>query len=133
MTEKSTVPKSMDEVFAHLCDDGEIIPVPLTPDFWKTGVGKLPAGRLVSVMVSHENWTSWEMHPGGDELILMLSGSMMLHFEDGGQTWRERIEAGEFINIPKGVWHTADVIVPAKALFITPGDGTQNKAREPLG
>jgi len=34
---------------------------------------------------------------------------------------------GEYLIVPQGVWHTAKISDSTKVLFITPGEGTQNK------
>ena len=90
-------------------------------------------GRLVSVHSFAESWDSWEMHPAGDEVVLCLAGTMVLHqeFPDGRVT-QVRIAAGDYAINPPGVWHTADVDVEggaAQALFITAGLGTQHRPR----
>jgi len=33
-------------------------------------------GRLVALHDFHEDWTSWEMHPAGDELVLCVTGEI---------------------------------------------------------
>lgn len=45
-------------------------------------------GRLVTMSRFTESWTSWEMHPAGDEVVICLSGEMTLHQElaDGGRS-----------------------------------------------
>jgi mannose-6-phosphate isomerase-like protein (cupin superfamily) len=77
-----------------------------------------------------ENWTSWEMHPEGDEVVLCLSGAMTLHQEmrDGSEV-TVTITAGEYAINPLGCWHTADVEGEATGLFITAGLGTQHRGR----
>ena len=35
---------------------------------------------------------------------------------------------GSFVIVPRGTWHTARTSVATKMLFITPGEGTKNKA-----
>ncbi len=87
-------------------------------------------GRLVSLHRFSESWTSWEMHPSGDEVVLCTEGQITLHqdFPDG-RTATQTIGAGDYIINPPGVWHTADVRGPATALFITAGMGTQHKPR----
>ena len=87
-------------------------------------------GRLVSMHSFLESWDSWEMHPLGDEVVLCLSGQMMLHQQHAdGMTATVRIGPGEYIINPPGCWHTADVEGEATALFITAGAGTEHKAR----
>ncbi len=87
-------------------------------------------GRLVSMYRFTESWNAWEMHPAGDEVVLCLEGSMVLHqqFPDGG-TATVTIGPGDYAINPPGVWHTADVEGEAAALFITAGLGTQHRPR----
>ncbi|EGF90767.1 cupin domain protein [Asticcacaulis biprosthecium C19] len=71
------------------------------------------------------------MHPNGDELILVLSGRLDLILETASTCRTETVQTGQFIVVPKGVWHTADVPEPGRALFITAGEGTQHRERSP--
>ena len=87
-------------------------------------------GRLVTAHTFTEDWTSWEMHPAGDEVVLCLTGEMTLHQEFAdGRSEAVTISAGEYAINPPGVWHTADVVGHATALFITAGLGTQHRPR----
>lgn len=87
-------------------------------------------GRLVMVYRFSENWTSWEVHPAGDEVVYCISGSIRLYQEHpDGRLETVTIAAGEYAINPPGVWHTADVDGEAAALFITAGLGTQNRPR----
>lgn len=87
-------------------------------------------GRLVSVHDFTEPWTSWEVHPKGEEVVLCLEGEITLHQEHAdGQTGRVTIRAGEYAINPPGTWHTADIEGHAKALFITAGEGTEHRER----
>lgn len=87
-------------------------------------------GRLVSFYDFSESWTSWEMHPAGDELVLCVAGAITLVQEgpDGAEA-RIALGPGEYAVNPPGVWHTADVAGHATALFITAGLGTEHRAR----
>ncbi len=82
-------------------------------------------GRLVSMHTFTESWTTWEMHPVGEELVLCTSGSITLVQELDGEHVRGTISAGEYAINPAGVWHTAEVDSPATAVFITAGLGTE--------
>jgi mannose-6-phosphate isomerase-like protein (cupin superfamily) len=87
-------------------------------------------GRLVSLHSFSEDWDSWEMHPAGAEVVLCLSGAMVLHQEHpDGSTAQEMLTAGHYAINPPGVWHTADIAAPATALFITAGLDTQHRPR----
>jgi len=47
------------------------------------------------------------MHPAGDEPVALLSGQavFLLHRESGDESV-ELIEAGAFVIVPKGTWHS---------------------------
>ena len=126
MTPRDTEPKTLGTAFAHLLADGSIQTVPVDDRFWSEGIGTLPPGRLVSVFESTADWTSWEMHPNGDEFVMLLSGRLTLLFDADGERWSEEVRPGEFVVIPKGVWHTANVREASKVLFVTTGDATEH-------
>ncbi|MCB2066039.1 MAG: cupin domain-containing protein [Erythrobacter sp.] len=87
-------------------------------------------GRLVSLFTFTEDWAGWEMHPAGDEVVVCLTGTMVLtqEFPDG-RIEQVTLGPGEYAVNPPGVWHTADIEGEASALFITAGMGTQNRPR----
>jgi uncharacterized cupin superfamily protein len=85
--------------------------------------------RLVSMYTFSESWDMWEMHPNGAEVVVCISGTLVLTQEIEGSEQQTTLQAGEYaINAP-GVWHTADVESETTALFITAGVGTQHRAR----
>jgi quercetin dioxygenase-like cupin family protein len=86
-------------------------------------------GRLVTIHTFSEPWSSWEVHPHGEELVVCLSGRMTLHQQRDGGVETVVLEAGQAIVNPPGIWHTADVEAEATALFITAGLGTENRDR----
>jgi len=87
-------------------------------------------GRLVALFRFEEPWTSWEMHPAGDEVVCCLQGQMTLHQElaDGSKATHE-LGPGEYAINPPGAWHTADANGPVVALFITTGKDTTHRPR----
>jgi len=89
-----------------------------------------PEGRLVSLFRFEEPWTSWEMHPAGDEVVCCVEGSMTLHQQlAGGGENSIHLGPGDYAINPPGTWHTADCGEPVTALFITAGWGTVNRPR----
>jgi mannose-6-phosphate isomerase-like protein (cupin superfamily) len=86
-------------------------------------------GRLVAIHHFSEPWSSWEVHPHGEELVVCLTGRIILHQEVGSEVRQVVLEAGQAVVNPPGVWHTADVDGPASVLFITAGLGTENRER----
>lgn len=69
-------------------------------------------------------WTSWERHPSGEEVVVVLSGRVTLIQEIDGREQYAEMSPGQAIINPAGVWHTCDV------LYITPGRGTEHRPRE---
>ena len=87
-------------------------------------------GRLVCVLPQEETWDSWERHPAGDEVVVLLSGRVDLVQDLDGAEHVVSLQPGQAVINPAGVWHTARVHEPGVALFVTPGRGTEAK---PLG
>jgi mannose-6-phosphate isomerase-like protein (cupin superfamily) len=72
-------------------------------------------------------WPSWEMHPAGDELVVLIEGDTdLVLWRDGSETVLRVDTPGRFVAIPRGVWHTARPHRPTTMLFVTPGEGTLN-------
>lgn len=87
-------------------------------------------GRLVTVHSFTSDWTTWEVHPNGDELVYVISGKLTLIQDIDGEHRSVVVAAGDAVIIPPGVWHTAKTSEPTTALFITVGEGTRNEARD---
>lgn len=89
---------------------------------------------LVSQFSFDEDWPTWEIHPKGDELVMLLSGDtdLVLANEDGSETVRRISTPGDYVIVPKGSWHTARPHALTSMIFLTPGEGTLN-AKEPGG
>lgn len=120
--------------YVHLGHDDRATPIEVTESFWPDLMaGKLDSlgeGRLVTFYEFSESWDSWEAHPAGEELVCLISGRMALILEQDGQEVRvELAEPGAFTLVPRGAWHTADVLEPSRALFVTAGAGTTHRPR----
>lgn len=90
-------------------------------------------GRLVMINDSRGTWSSWERHPAGDEVVVVLSGRVTIIQELDGGTRPAELGPGQAIINPAGVWHTCDVHEPGRALYITPGEGTEHRPRDAQG
>ena len=84
---------------------------------------------MVTMNEQAESWPTWERHPAGEELVILLEGRIELIQEIDGDERRVELRAGQALINPPGVWHTADVHEPGRGLFITPGTGTEHKPR----
>ena len=87
---------------------------------------------LISNYTFDADWPTWEVHPAGDEFVILLSGEADLVLaKDDGDVTIAMTEPGTFVIVPQNTWHTARVRSNAVMMFITPGEGTINAA-EPV-
>jgi len=83
---------------------------------------------LVATFAFDSDWPTWERHPAGDELVCLLSGDVRMVLDhDGAEQVVHLRNAGEYVLVPRGAWHTARTAVATNMLFVTPGEGTENK------
>ena len=83
---------------------------------------------LVATFAFDADWSTWERHPAGDELVCLISGNATLILDHGDKTELVELKKpGEYVVVPKGTWHTAKTRVSTTMLFVTPGEGTENK------
>ena len=117
----------LDRTYVQLLDGSASLRVPVGPDFWER-IGdrtELHEGRLL--LVSHQSgeWTHWEMHPAGDEILYLLSGKIDLILENNNEQEIVSLSAGKAVIVPARTWHTAKVLESGDLLSITRGAGTQ--------
>lgn len=83
---------------------------------------------LISSHSFDSDWSTWEVHPAGDEFVMLLSGTADLVLLNNGSEEVVRLnDPGTFVVVPRGTWHTARVQETATMLFVTPGEGTENR------
>ena len=97
------------------------------PDFWQSLAEHDLDGRLFGV-VSTDQDSHWEMHPGGDEILVALSGSIEIVLDLDDETETLTLETGQMCIVPRGVWHRLIVHEPGKLLFATPGPTTHHRS-----
>src|SRR5690606_39403706 len=81
----SDAPFALDQIYVHLTpDDGGATPIPVTPDFWATIATRtdLHDGFLLTRARMTEDWPHWEMHPEGEEIVILLAGAIDLRSEE---------------------------------------------------
>ena len=90
--------------------------------------GGFAGHALIACHTFDTDWPAWEVHPKGDEFVMLLSGQaeLVLATADGDKHVNLS-KAGQFVIVPRGVWHTARVQESARMLFVTPGEGTENR------
>lgn len=106
----------------HLNDTGTIVAFHNDSDFWASipSRDELRSGRLVSVFAYKDTWNRWERHPRGDELVMVISGSVDFVLDDDTRQWTISMGGGSGCLVPRNVWHRAVVHEPSTLLFITP-------------
>jgi mannose-6-phosphate isomerase-like protein (cupin superfamily) len=91
------------------------------------------SGAMLSAFDMDSDWTSWEIHPAGDEILVLLKGEAEFLLELPEGVRRVHVKEGECCVVPKGVWHTADIRKPCRLLALTPGKGTDHRPRQAQG
>jgi mannose-6-phosphate isomerase-like protein (cupin superfamily) len=90
--------------------------------------GGFAGHMLVSCHSFDKDWSGWERHPAGDEIVCLLSGDVQMVFErDGGEEVVRLSSPGSFVVVPKGVWHIARTRTATQMLFVTPGQDTEHR------
>lgn len=125
------MPRIFDE-FVVLKPDMQMDSLSFGPDFYESlekNYSGFKSHCLVSAHEFSENWNTWEIHPHGDEMVVLVAGSaeLVLRRESGDESVK-LLEPGSYLVVPKNTWHTAFIEKHASLLFITPGEGTLNES-----
>lgn len=127
-----TGPHNIASTFLRLRGDVSVEPLPVDDGFW----GRLASGALgtfhneylVSSHTFDSDWSVWEMHPNGDEVVCLIEGAVTFVLElEGGNREIDLDECGAYAIVPRGTWHTARASRPCRVLFITAGEGTRHR------
>lgn len=117
----------------YLEDGGRAQALPLEEDFWRNlAEGRIVVdnGWLTMVLPMSGDSPHWEMHPHGEELLLVQSGAFVVVMEAQEGERRVRLDhrTPAFV-MPRGTWHRFEVERPGTILFATYGRGTVHKPR----
>lgn len=123
---------NLSSTFLRLRADASVESLPVDDRFWTRlisgDLGSFQNEFMVSMMSFDSDWTTWEMHPRGDEIVCLLSGEARFILEESRANRTVTLtDSGSFVLVPKGVWHTAHTSGPCRMLFITAGEGTQHR------
>jgi len=87
---------------------------------------------LVSSFSFDDDWPTWEMHPHGDEFVCLLAGDVEFLLRGPAGERQVRLQTpGSFVIVPEKTWHKAIVNAPSQMVFVTPGQGTENRESPP--
>ena len=124
---------NIQSTYLRLRPDSSIEELPVDATFWPRLIagelGNFHHEYLVTSYTFSSDWPSWEIHPNGDEIVLLISGqaTMVLETTEGPHTQVELTAPGNFAFVPRGTWHTAKIHAESVMLFITAGEGTSNR------
>ena len=119
----------LETTFLGLDGKGRVASLPAGPDFWET-IDANPdvGGTLVTISTGQGDWAHWEMHPKGDEVLVLLEGSLRVLFEGpNGREEAHDMTPGATLIVPAGVWHRAVRQQDVRMLFMTYGEDTRHK------
>lgn len=130
MSDSTTTP-NLASTFVVVSPALQAAAIPVTDTIW-ADLDRQFAGfaghTLISSFSFEDDWPTWEVHPHGDEVVCLLSGKADMVMATGSGEQTVRLDRpGEFLIVPRGTWHTAKVHAPTTMLFITPGEGTENR------
>mgnify|MGYP006288982691 CR=1 FL=1 len=129
MSEKTETP-DLRSTWAVLTPDRDLATVAVTADVYERldGLfGGFEGHLLLAEHAFETDWPTWEIHPDGDELIVLLRGRGELVLREQGRDRTVALEKpGAFVRVPRRTWHTARIAEPTAMLFVTPGAGTRN-------
>jgi len=90
--------------------------------------GDFAGHELIACHRFDSDWPTWEIHPMGDEIVVLLKGEATFVLQgENGEVTLSLTNPGEYVVVPRNTWHTAKTAHASKMLFITPGQGTENK------
>jgi len=78
---------------------------------------------LVSSHRFEDDWPTWEVHRQGDAEFVMR--------QNGVDSTVRLNSPGAFVVVPRNTWHTAIIHAPSTMIFVTPGQGTENRELPP--
>ena len=126
----------------HLDTRGDALLIDDVPGFWaalmKGDMRRADAARvatepgyLLGAFRTEQDSDHWEVHPNGDEIIQLLSGSVDFILREAGGERRIELRGQATCIVPRGVWHRSVVNEPSEILFTTFGIGTEHEPIKP--
>jgi quercetin dioxygenase-like cupin family protein len=127
-------PYGLGSTFLRLRPDATVEPLQVDETFWSRissgELGSFHNEYLVAYFEFDRDWSTWERHPNGDEIVCLIAGTVTFVLDEGAEHREIELDrSGAYVIVPKGTWHTAKTTTSARMLFITAGEGTQIRAK----
>lgn len=74
-----------------------------------------------------------EVHPDGDEVLLLVSGAVSVRLELPEGDRVVEMAAGDLVVVPQGIWHQVVMREPGQLVHITPGPGGDARVKASNG
>lgn len=71
----------------------------------------------------------WERHNNGDELLLVLDGTVQIEVLAGDSSFRTMLSEGSLFTVPRGEWHQLVAEAPVHILYVSPSDDGVERTR----
>src|SRR6202158_714408 len=92
-----------------------------------------PVNNTTLIVSRGSSPSSWERHPGGDEMIYVVEGAAeLVTLTDDGPV-KSKLHEGSLFVCPRGLWHQTVPKPSVAAFYLTPGEGTENSRKDPRG
>lgn len=118
----------LESTYLSLDGKGAVATHPVGPDFWATiENNRSLLSTLMTVSTSVSDWITWEMHPEGAEILVLLEGRLTMVLDDGTGERRHPMAPGAMLVVPARTWHRALIAEPTRMLFVTHGAGTTHR------
>ena len=117
MSKHQNVPFQIQDTTVGLLRDGDAILIENTPGPPTRVDGLTICGPVMTGPAPHNG----ELHPDGDELLIVVSGRTTVHLEDGDDERAVEVTSGQGLIVPKGVWHRVVPEEPSQLIAVTPG------------
>ena len=114
--------------YVSIGEDGLAEAVAVTPQFWEElTTGRRSVGQwLLGAAQSQQSAPHWDLHPDGECIIILLSGSIDVTMQVGDDEHVVELrETGDACLVPRGVWHRQVLHEPSRRIFLTEGAGTR--------
>jgi mannose-6-phosphate isomerase-like protein (cupin superfamily) len=73
------------------------------------------------------HYPAWEMHPEGDEILILTSGALSVEWQEGTLERSARLTPQAALVVSARVWHRVIVHEPSQLIAITPRQNTVHK------
>jgi mannose-6-phosphate isomerase-like protein (cupin superfamily) len=119
----------LEHTYLFIDGAGGLVSQAVGPNFWSEIASNPDAGNtMISASEGRGDWTRWEMHPAGAEVLVILEGAPRVWLEHpDGRVETIATRTGATVIVPKGAWHRAECAEPYKTLYVTYGQGTTHR------